>query len=51
MITEEQASKIIELLTKIESNTKWINRNVDDLSFIRTEVEEIKELLLDKKSK
>jgi len=51
MITEEQADKIIELLSKIVSNTKDLNYYISDLSSIRSDLEDLKEIVGQDKSK
>lgn len=51
MITEEQADKIIELLSKIVSNTKDLNYYISDLSSIRSDLEDVKKLLEEKSKK
>lgn len=50
MITEAQADKIIELLTKIDSTLESIESNTGEISSIDTDVRAIRKLLADKNS-
>lgn len=48
MISEEQVNKIIELLTKIEYNTREVNNVYDELNRVLHLVDDIKTMIDDK---